>query len=61
MTAPCKDCEERHRGFHSHCEAYKAYHVENTKRCAENRRRNDIREYQKDSIERYMKRTKWRK
>ena len=26
MTAPCKDCPERHMGCHSKCEKYIEYH-----------------------------------
>jgi hypothetical protein len=25
MQAPCKDCQERHRLCHSHCDKYQAY------------------------------------
>lgn len=25
MKAPCKDCTERHRACHDHCERYKAF------------------------------------
>lgn len=61
MSAPCKDCEERHHNCHAHCEEYKAYNAENTKRCAENRRINNLKEYQRDRYARYQKKTKGRK
>ena len=61
MKSPCKDCEERHHGCHSHCEEYKAYHTENTRRNDENRRRSEIRQYQYDFHERYVKKAKGRK
>lgn len=28
MTAPCKDCQDRHEGCHGECERYKAYAAE---------------------------------
>ena len=59
-TAPCKGCEERHHGCHSHCEAYKAYQAENTKRCEENIQTNKLKEYQRDRYARYQKKPKWR-
>lgn len=31
MNAPCKDCEKRAVGCHSHCEEYKAYSKEREK------------------------------
>ena len=61
MQSPCKDCEDRHLGCLSHCEAYQAYHAENMRRIEENRRRNEIREYQYDFHDRYLKKTKGRK
>ena len=32
MTAPCKDCRERHHGCHSECEKYLAFSKENEER-----------------------------
>lgn len=60
MTAPCKDCGDRHQGCHSRCEAYKAYHAENKKRCEDNQRINKLKEYQRDRYARYQKKPKWR-
>ena len=34
MTAPCKDCPDRHYKYHSECEKYKAFIAENEKRKA---------------------------
>ena len=61
MNAPCKDCEERHHNCHAHCEAYREYNDENVQRNAEKRRRIEIRQYQYDFHERYVKKTKGRK
>lgn len=61
MNSPCKDCEERHQGCHSHCDEYQAYHAENMRRIEENRRINDAREYQYSFHDRYVKKTKGRK
>lgn len=61
MNSPCKDCEERHHNCHAHCDEYKAYHADNTRRNAENRRRNEVRHYQIDFHDRYLKKTKGRK
>ena len=61
MNSPCKDCEERHHNCHAHCAEYKAYHAENTRRNEENHRRNEIRRYQQDFHDRYMKKTQGRK
>ena len=32
ITAPCKDCADRHVGCHSSCEKYQAFHRENEAR-----------------------------
>lgn len=61
MNSPCKDCKERHLGCHSRCEAYQSYRAANIKRNEENHLRNEIKRYQFEFHERYIKKTKGRK
>lgn len=42
MTAPCKDCPDRHYKCHSECEKYKAFIAENEKRKSCMRAENDL-------------------
>jgi hypothetical protein len=61
MNAPCKGCEERHHNCHSQRETYQAYSDECKRRCEENWRRNEVKRYQRDFHDRYLKKTKGRK
>lgn len=54
ITAPCKDCAERHIGCHSSCEKYQAFHKENTERL-EAQRIAKILEYDDAFIKRMQK------
>ena len=57
MNSPCKDCEDRHRNCHAHCDEYKAYHADNVRRNEERRRDQEVVKYKKqmsEKVEQYL-------
>lgn len=61
MSSPCQYCTDRVQGCHARCDLYQSYADENVRRNEENRKRNEVKHYQREFHDRYLRQTKWRK
>ena len=61
IKAPCKDCEKRYPGCHSHCAAYKAFRAELDRVREAKMKEGLVRGFLHDSRLSMMKKTVWRR